>query len=133
MIAAVGHSLTRLNIFLFYALHLRTESPQLNADCLAGVVRLDPYLIDPKSAVRSGIHHLPTHAIHRLDQAVWILGIRVGDDSVVLPSLCAVLILAHELGGVEAHIRIRGFAKAGEEGVDDIRGVGSERGDREAW
>lgn len=125
--------MTISSAILFHPFHLRSVSPQFNTNSLTALIRLDPHLIKSNSTVHVSIHHLPCHAVHRLDQAVRIFGIRVVDHSIVLPSLSTVVVLAYKLGRVESHVRVHRSANGGEEGVNDVGGVGDEGGDFEAW
>lgn len=117
----------------FHSLRLCPKSSHLNPDRLAAPVRLNPHLVDSNRAVRSRIDHLPIDAVQGFNQAVRILDIDTVNHSIVLPGLRAVVVLADELGGIEAHVWVRGLAEAGEEGVEDVGGVGGECSEFEAW
>jgi len=101
-------------------LHLSAISPHLNADSLASRICFDPDLIKSNGTVDIRIDHCPSHAVHRLNLAVWVCGVRVVDDGVVLSDLGAVVRPAHELGGVEMNVWVGVFPSGCKEDTQDV-------------
>jgi hypothetical protein len=109
-------------------LHLRPIGPHLNSDSPPTCVCFNPYLVKCNGAVCAHANQRPRYAVHRLYLAVWKQNIWVVDDGVVLSDLSAVAGLAHELGWVEADIRVRVLVGDREQdAVQNVGGVGDER------